>query len=125
MGTSVEEGSSQLLQAVGNATEEEVSGLFGHGAKVIIGQWGTYSCFVLTIYPEREELLNSAACPAVRFPPRVHSPRLGPRKETQLVQDVSGDSLPLGCPGSGFRVGLTSSACGLFHPSSACEGSSV
>lgn len=116
----MEEGSSQLLQAVANATEEEVSGLFGHGTKVIIGQWGTYSCYVLTLYLERVEFLNSAACPAAHFPPR-----LGPRKETQLVQDVSGDSLPLGCPGSGFRVGLTSSACGLLHPSSACEGSSV
>lgn len=119
MGTSVEEGSSQLLQAVANATEEEVSGLFGHGAKVIIGQWGTYSCFVLTLCLERVELLNSATCPAAHFPPGVHFPSLGPRKETQLVQDVSGDSLPLGCPGSGFRVGLTSSACGLLHPSSA------
>lgn len=67
MGTSVEEGSSQLLQAVANATEEEVSGLFGHGAKVIIGQWGTYSCFVLTLCLERVELLNSAACPVAHF----------------------------------------------------------
>lgn len=35
----MEDGSCQLLQAVAPATEGEVSGLFGHGAKVTIGQW--------------------------------------------------------------------------------------
>lgn len=46
---------------VATAIEEEVSGLFGHGAQVTIGQWGTYSLPVLKLCLEREELLNSEA----------------------------------------------------------------
>lgn len=57
----MEDGSCQLLQVVATTTEEEVSGLFGHGAKVAIGQWGTYSCPVLILCLERVELLNSGA----------------------------------------------------------------
>lgn len=84
----------------------------GHGAKVPTGGW---------------EILSAPQFPAVSMSGTrgVAGPwRLGGRQGTspgavcalskawaqgETVRGVSGGSLPLGCPGSGFRVGLTSS----------------
>lgn len=82
----MEEESYQLLQAVSAAIEEEVSGLFCPGDKVIIGQRGPTAA--LSTYPlslKRVELPNPGACPAGHFSPGVHSSCLEPMGETQLV----------------------------------------
>lgn len=102
--------SAVLAPFVAAATEEEVGCLWslGQGAYRLEGVLSALQSPTVPV-PGRSRGLGrqkGTSPGAIRVLSKAWAQGRGPS-----VRDVSGGSLPLGCPGSGFRVGLTSLLC--------------